>query len=366
MTSTLQLTGLTKRFGPVTAVNQLSLNVAQGELLAVLGPSGCGKTTLLRLVAGFEAADEGEIRVGGRTVSAPGAHMAPHRRKVGVVPQEPSLFAHLSVAKNVAFGLRRGAERRAAECLELVGLGGLGERMPHELSGGQQQRVAVARALAPQPPVVLLDEPFSALDASLRGELRQDVREALAEAGSTAVLVTHDQDEALSMADRVAVMRDGEIRQIGSPAQIYREPADPWVAQFVGDAMLLPVRASGSAFLSALGEVATESGAVSGVPETDGRNAAGTCAPLALVRPEQVRLRPPGDGVPATVLRVDYHGHDALIVLSLGAEGTPGLMRLIDGPDVPVEPGQSVHVSVHGPVRMYAGTEAEAGAYTLD
>ncbi len=356
MNSALDIRNVSKSFGSVRAVDDLSMRVAQGELLAVLGPSGCGKTTLLRLIAGFERADAGQIAIGGRMVTMPGVHLATHRRKVGVVPQDPSLFSHLSVAKNVAFGLPRGRARRKRieECLELVGLGGLGDRMPHELSGGQQQRVAVARALAPKPPVVLLDEPFSALDASLRAGLRRDIRTALTEAGSTALLVTHDQNEALSMADRVAVMRGGNLLQIGTPAQVYREPSDGWVAQFVGDAMLLPVQAQGTSYRCALGEVETAATPTSG-PVSEA---------LALVRPEQVRLSNNGVGVDARVRRVDYHGHDAVIILDLD-EGTEALMRVMDGPEVFAEPGEQVRVRVQGPVRVYGGNDVGAGTYTL-
>jgi iron(III) transport system ATP-binding protein len=207
----LALRGLHKAYGPVRALAGVDLTVRSGSLMAVLGPSGCGKTTLLRCVAGFEPVDSGHITVAGRTVTT----LAAHRRRIAVVPQEGALFPHLSVFDNVAYGLDRPARRagRVEVVLALVGLADLARRMPHQLSGGQQQRVAVARALAPRPPVVLLDEPFSALDATLRVDLRRDVREALRADGATAVLVTHDQGEALSMADDIAVMRDGRIVQ---------------------------------------------------------------------------------------------------------------------------------------------------------
>jgi len=237
----LTVRGVRKSYGPVRALDGLDLDVPAGALTAVLGPSGCGKTTLLRCVAGFERVDAGEILVGTRLVAGPRLHAAPERRRVAVVPQEGALFPHLSVAGNVAYGLSRAQRRagRVEEVLALVGLAGYGDRMPHELSGGQQQRVAVARALAPRPPLVLLDEPFSALDASLRAEVRHDVREALRADGATAVLVTHDQGEAMSEADQVAVMRAGRIVQAGSPGEIYGDPADAWVADFVGAAVLL-------------------------------------------------------------------------------------------------------------------------------
>src|SRR5690606_15057930 len=262
-------------------------DVPAGALTAVLGPSGCGKTTLLRCVAGFERVDAGEIRVGTRLVAGPRLHAAPERRRVAVVPQEGALFPHLSVAGNVAYGLDRAARRsgRVEEVLALVGLAGYGDRMPHQLSGGQQQRVAVARALAPRPPLVLLDEPFSALDASLRAELRHDVRQALRADGATAVLVTHDQGEALSMADRVAVMRDGRIVQYGTPAEVYGQPVDAWVADFVGEAVLLPARADDAVAHTPLGPVAC-AGADRGEV-------------TVLIRPEQVRVLPDPQAAPA-------------------------------------------------------------------
>jgi iron(III) transport system ATP-binding protein len=240
--SELRISGVVKRFGAVGALRGADLTVPTGSLTAVLGPSGCGKTTLLRCVAGFERVDRGEIQLDGRTVAGPGRHLPAHRRRVAVVPQEGALFPHLSVAGNVGYGLSRTARRagRIAEVLDLVGLGGYGDRMPHQLSGGQQQRVAVARALAPRPPLILLDEPFSALDASLRAGLRHDIRQALRADGATVVLVTHDQQEALSTADQVAVLRDGRIVQAGTPTSVYAEPVDQWVAGFVGDAVLLP------------------------------------------------------------------------------------------------------------------------------
>ncbi|MBC7373654.1 MAG: ABC transporter ATP-binding protein, partial [Frankiales bacterium] len=227
----LRVRGLSKAFG-APVLNGLDLDVVAGSLVALLGPSGCGKTTLLRLVAGFEPTDAGTVEVGGQLVAGPGCHVAPERRRVGIVPQEGALFPHLSVHDNVAFGLTRAQRRgtRPDEVLELVGLAELGRRMPHELSGGQQQRVALARALAPRPSLVLLDEPFSALDAGLRATVRAEVRASLQAAGAAAVLVTHDQQEALSVADVVAVVRDGQVVQAGDPWSVYAQPADLGVA----------------------------------------------------------------------------------------------------------------------------------------
>src|SRR5690606_34432698 len=218
----------------------------------------CGKTTLLRCIAGFERIDEGSIRLGDSVVAGPGVHQPPHRRRFAVVPQEGALFPHLSVAGNVGYGLDRAARDRGRvdEVLELVGLAGYGRRMPHELSGGQQQRVAVARALAPRPAMILLDEPFSALDAPLRAEPRRDVRPALHEDGATAILATHDQEEALSLADQVAVMRDGRVVQQGTPTSVYAAPADAWVGGFVGGAVLLPGSRSPAGVRTVLGDLA--------------------------------------------------------------------------------------------------------------
>jgi iron(III) transport system ATP-binding protein len=345
--SSLEVRGARKAYRRVRALSGVDLTVASGALLAVLGPSGCGKTTLLRCVAGFERLDDGEIRVGDRRVAGPGAHLPPHRRRVAVVPQEGALFPHLSVAGNVAYGLDLAARRsgRVAEVLDLVGLAGYADRMPHQLSGGQQQRVAVARALAPRPPLVLLDEPFSALDAALRAELRRDVRAALCADGAAAVLVTHDQGEALSISDEVAVMRTGCIVQTGTLSDVYSAPADLWVAAFVGEAVLLPATVDGGQARTALGTVPV-------LGPTDG-----AATVTVFLRPEQLRLLPAGapDGVPATVLRRDFHGHDALFLLSLDS-GQQVTARMFDPAGTPFAAGDRIAVQVHGQARVL-GTE---------
>ncbi|MGC0144060.1 ABC transporter ATP-binding protein [Pseudactinotalea sp. Z1732] len=353
--SAVEVVQVHKAFGQVRALDGVDLSLGAGKLLAVLGPSGCGKTTLLRVLAGFEEIDAGRIALEGRAVSLPGVHLPPHRRHAAIVPQDGGLFPHLSVADNIAFGLgrrklgRRGTRDRVAECLDLVGLSGLGSRMPHELSGGQQQRVAVARALAPRPPLVLLDEPFSALDATLRTEVRQVVRQALAEDGATALMVTHDQAEALSMADEIAVMRAGRILQAGRPAEIYRAPVDPWVAGFVGEAQLLPVlERDGQRVRTVLGWLG-----VTGTP--------GPGQTQVMLRPEQVTIHPTeGPGAPATVVSVDYYGHDALVILRAG-DHTTVLSRVVDGPQAALQPGTPVTVAVLGKARCYAGN-SETGA----
>ncbi len=254
-----------------------------GSLTAILGPSGSGKTTLLRVVAGFERADRGTVTLGGVVVDD-GRHLVPpDRRRIGYVPQEGALFPHLTVARNVTFGMDRGARRSGAadELLAMVGMAGLGRRYPHQLSGGQQQRVALARALAVRPRLVLLDEPFSSLDASLRASVRADVRDVLRRAGTTAVLVTHDQDEALSWADHVAIIRDGRIGQFDTPHDVYGRPVDPDLARFLGDANLLAGVADGRSVRTVMGVLPIADGAPAPAPGA---------AMVVLVRPEQVEL----------------------------------------------------------------------------
>ncbi|HXG40282.1 MAG TPA: ABC transporter ATP-binding protein [Candidatus Limnocylindrales bacterium] len=284
----VRLTGLTKRFGSLVAVDRLDLAVRRGEMLALLGPSGCGKTTLLRLVAGFESPDEGTVEIAGRRVAGPGAAVPPERRRVGMVFQDLALFPHLSVRDNVAYGIRRDPDRdvRVAELLDLVGLPDAARRMPHELSGGMQQRVALARALAPRPDVVLLDEPFSSLDLALRTQLRGEVREILRSAGASAIFVTHDQDEALTLGDRLAVMVRGRIEQCDSPEVVYTEPATPFVATFVGIANLVPAQVEGRVAETRLGRVEV-------IPRA-GARASGRA--LVVLRPEHLEVREASDG----------------------------------------------------------------------
>jgi iron(III) transport system ATP-binding protein len=258
----LDLEDVTREFGGETAVNSLSLSVREGELLTLLGPSGCGKTTTLRLIAGLEDPTRGSITIAGDTVAGEGALVAPEDRDVGLVFQEFALFPHLTVEENVAFGLREwdaaDREARVDELIDLVGLAAHREKLPEQLSGGQRQRVALARSLAPEPDVILLDEPFSNLDVRLRVEMREEVRRILKAAGVTAVSVTHDQEEALSISDRVAIMNDGRIEQIGKPEVVFENPESRFVASFLGRASFLPGRVRGDVVETTLGELPTD------------------------------------------------------------------------------------------------------------
>ena len=253
----VRVAGVTKRYGEVAALDDVSLELEAGTMLALLGPSGCGKTTALRLISGFERPDAGSIEVSGRRVASPTSMVPPERRRVGLVFQDLALFPHLSVRQNVAYGIRRDPDHavRTDELLEMVGLRGDGGRMPHELSGGMQQRVALARALAPRPEVLLLDEPFSSLDQAMRTQLRGEVRQILRDARQSAIFVTHDQGEALTVADKVAVMTRGRVLQVAAPEIIYAEPATPYVATFVGVSNLVPAEVDGGIAVTRFGTV---------------------------------------------------------------------------------------------------------------
>lgn len=285
-------------YGTTAVVTDASLSIDRGELISLLGPSGCGKTTLLRSIAGLNHIDAGTIRIDGELVSSTTDHKKPERRHVGMVFQDGALFPHLCVADNVRFGLRKhpDADRRVREVLELTGMLDTANRLPGTLSGGQQQRVALARALAPEPEVLLLDEPFSSLDAALRVQLRREVRDILRDIEITSILVTHDQDEAFSLGDRVAVMNNGSIVQVGAPAELYEQPATPWLASFVGEANQLDAELRNGMAQTIIGELPVW------VDGNDGDRL------TTIVRPEQLVVKA---GTSARIVAVEYFGHDA-------------------------------------------------------
>jgi iron(III) transport system ATP-binding protein len=338
----LSLLRVTKRFAAAEppAVDDLSFEVAAGRILALLGPSGCGKTTTLRLIAGFESPDAGRIAIAGRTVSdahAGGVLVPPEARGVGVVFQDYALFPHLDVAANVAFGLPRAGRSarrdRVREVLDLVGLAELGERFPHELSGGQQQRVAVARALAPAPAVLLLDEPFSNLDADLRAQMRDEVERILRTTGTTAIFVTHDQEEAFTIADQVGVLHAGRLEQLGAPETIYHRPATPFVAEFVGAADFLP------GIVTTAG-VVTEIGVFGNV---EGREPGEKVR--VMIRPDDVTFVPDPAGE-AVIVRRYFRGSETLYCLGLAS-------------------GHRVHSSQPSSAALAAGTRVRPEAHVL-
>lgn len=329
--SMIRLEHVTKRFGDVAAVDGASLCVDRGEVVALLGPSGCGKTTLLRLVAGFERPDGGTVEVAGRAVSGEGAWVPPEQRRVGMVFQDYALFPHLTVAANIGFGLPRGLRAgRVADLLAIVGLDGLGRRYPHELSGGQQQRVALARALAPAPELVLLDEPWSNVDPFLRESLRAEVTEVIRPLGVTVVLVTHDREEAFSLADRIALMRDGTVVQEGTPEELYFAPGSRWAAEFVGAGNVLTGRVVAGVVETAIGAFPAN-----GAWSHD--------AAKVLVRPELLELEPDPAGA-AEVVGREFRGHDVFYRVVLD-----GVELVSHRPSTEIVPlGARVSIRIHG------------------
>ena len=327
----LEVRSVSKSFGPTRALDGVDLTVARGSTLAVVGPSGCGKSTLLRCVVGLTGVDAGTIRLEGREVAGPGGFVPAERRGVGIVFQDLALFPHLTVADNVAFGLRSRRERdpggRVSEMLALVGLERHAARYPHQLSGGEQQRVAIARTLAPRPELVLLDEPFSHLDAGLAVQVREEALTTLREAGVTVVLVTHDQEEALAVGDEVAVLHDGRLVQVGTPDQVFHRPATTFVATFLGAADFLPARRSGDRASTSLGEVRILAGPGGRATSTGGAAPLGDHVEV-LVRPHDLRLDSPargsgadGGGAGATVTRTEFRGAAVLHWLRLDDGG---------------------------------------------
>lgn len=372
--STLTLNQVGVSYGTTTALSDVSLVVPSGSVVAILGPSGCGKTTMLLSIAGLLPINSGHITVGSRLLSDPGHSLPPEQRGVGWVPQDASLFPHLSVRENIGFGLRKGSWKteRVNELAELVGLSGFLDRQPHHLSGGQAQRVALARALAPGPDVILLDEPFAALDSVLRRTLAREVIELLRQEETTTVLVTHDREEALDLADFVVVMDQGRIVQVGTPLEVYESPETPWVASFVGDTVELSgvwrdlqtecetcsakdlcdqdatrFGCSGHVF-SPLGNLAASA---RGFDPSDGE------AVKVVLRPEW--LMPQHNGIPTTVVGVSYAGHDALVELAL-VSGQERVRARIAAPFLPAI-GQPFGIGVRHPALVFPQDDLPIG-----
>lgn len=347
MTS-LEVNALTVHLGSRKVLDELSITIAAGTFTAILGPSGCGKTTLLRAIAGLVSPSSGTIRFGKQLVSVSSLVLPPHKRRIGYVPQEAALFPHLSVAENIAFALDKESytkDRRrviVAEMLELIGLSHFGDRMPGELSGGQQTRVALARALAIEPKIVLLDEPFSALDAALRNELREEVSTLLKKRETTALMVTHDREEALVTADMIALMREGRIVQHGTPSEVYFSPTTPYAAVSTGDALVLPARRAGESVFH---------------PLTPGVSPESSESGTIVIRPEEISVSlDPSAGQRAIVTKIEYYGHDAVVEFGLIESAYLGTLKARISGNTEFHLGQSIYVDHHGPVRWFANS----------
>ncbi|MGH9127265.1 MAG: ABC transporter ATP-binding protein [Acidimicrobiales bacterium] len=349
--SALEIHGVAKRYGETAVLEDVNLSVPDGSTTAVLGASGSGKTTLLRLIAGFDQVDSGTIAIGGRVVDDGRMTLRAQHRAVGYVPQEGALFPHLTVARNVGFGVPGADRSRIDDMLELVGLTALARRYPHQLSGGQQQRVALARALATRPRVVLLDEPFSSLDASMRAEVRQEVARVLAAANSTTVLVTHDQDEALELADGIAVLQNGRVAAQAAPRSMYEDPDDLTAATALGEANLLPADIDGDRARCLLGSVPLRQ------PNGLGGHGTGTL----LLRPEQLvlDLEESAGGVKAIVQGSQFHGHDMLVDVVIDDASQRNLLARVPG-DLALASGQAVWIRVRGLGRVWSTLDPAA------
>lgn len=340
----LELSSISKSFADALVLDNLNLTVAPGSRTAIVGPSGSGKTTLLRILAGFETPDRGRIVMHGKSLFADDVFVPAHQRRIGYVPQEGALFPHLNVADNIAWGLdasREEKRRRVGALMEMVALDGLASHWPHEISGGQQQRVALARALAQQPALMLLDEPFSALDTGLRASTRKATADLLAETGIASILVTHDQNEALSFATQVAVMRQGRFAQVGTPLTVYSQPVDEETALFLGDALILPARLSPGRASCALGDLATDALH----PAGEGR---------VMLRPEQLSVSVSGPQESTAIIRdVDFSGQLSTLTLSMAGHERPIVLRTVSQPAW--QPGAMVRLTVSGKARVFSG-----------
>ncbi|MDR0173179.1 ABC transporter ATP-binding protein [Enterobacter sichuanensis] len=339
----LELTAISKSFADAQVLDSLNLSVAPGSRTAIVGPSGSGKTTLLRILAGFETPDTGRIVMQGKTLFDENRFVPAHLRRIGFVPQEGALFPHLNVADNIAWGLEgtRYEKRQRIEALmEMVSLDRqLATHWPHEISGGQQQRVALARALAQRPSLMLLDEPFSALDTGLRATTRKATADLLAEAGVASILVTHDQNEALSFATQVAVMRAGRFTQVGTPYEVYTRPVDEETALFLGDAVILPAQLAAGYAVCALGEVPTDNTQATG----QGR---------VMLRPEQLRVTAcVAHESPISILDVDFTGQLSTLTLALAGEQQPVVLKTVSQPGW--NPGTAVRIDIAGTARVF-------------
>ncbi|MEV6771572.1 ABC transporter ATP-binding protein [Nocardia sp. NPDC051030] len=354
--SRLVVENVSKTFGHTTVLDGIDLDVPDGSATAVVGSSGCGKTTLLRVIAGFEHPDRGSVSVGSKTLTGQGVTLPPHRRNIGYVAQDGALFPHLTVGQNIAYGLNGGLggsrrhRKQVAELLEMVSLDpSYADRRPHQLSGGQQQRVALARAMARKPVLMLLDEPFSALDTGLRAATRQAVADTLRAAGMTSILVTHDQEEALSFADQVAVMCTGRFTQVGTPEQVYAAPADLFTAGFLGDTVLLDASVGAETAETVLGRIPVQSGAPVG-------------AGAVMMRPEQLLAHVVGNGDPgcATVRALEFRGADVMLTLDLDGRAEPIQVRRVSigSPSV----GDRVDLEVLGAAVAFTSEQCAAAA----
>jgi iron(III) transport system ATP-binding protein len=344
--TSLSISHLNVNFGSRTVISDLSFDLREGEIASLLGPSGCGKTTLLRAIAGLIQPTSGTIRFGSQLVGVSSVVLPPHKRGTGYVPQQGALFPHLTVAKNIAFGLDRSTHTKSEisritdEMISLIGMKGFEDRLPSQLSGGQQTRVALARALAIKPKLVLLDEPFSALDAVLRVELRTEVVGLLRELGSTAILVTHDREEALVSSDRVVLIRDGKVAQNGTPEEVYESPISPEIAASTGDVLILPAEK-------------LSSGQTLYPLSVDGSGKTGSETGYVVIRPEEIRVSVNAQqGIEGSLTHIDYYGHDAMLTVTLPSSGALISAR-VAGPSEFIV-GQKVYLQHLGPVRYFS------------